>query len=762
MILSLFFSYLPDIVQASDDFDPDYLISDEEMQEYSSLSRADIQAFLSEYNSGLAHLKTADKDGKTRTASDIIYRASLDHSINPKYLLVKLQKEQSLITDTSPTQKKLDGATGYGIADSCGWSCATYLNNKGFGKQVDSAAGIIRWYYEHYNQEPWIKKKNTNYNIDGNIVSPLNLATAFLYTYTPHIEGNKNFWNLWNKWFSQNYPDGTLVREMGGSNIYLLQDGKKRKIKNMSVLVSRFDPKMIVEINKAELNNYLIGPEISFPNYSILKNANKYYLLDNDELRPFASYSVVQNLGYNPAEFIEVTNSDIQNYKTGTTIKSENLDSAVGKILQISDNKFYYLKDNTIRPIIDSQIIKINFPNLEIEQVPIADLAKYELGNIVKFKDGTLLGIGGSNKIYVIENGKKRHIASEEVFEGYGFSWKNIVWTNQTNGTSHPTGQAIYLPTSLTIASARDNSSTTDNESSNTPDNLSPSLDNSGFLDTQYGDEIIENGKMFAVPENKTIYTKDKFDTYVNTYLVADYNTGEILAGKNIDTVRPMASLTKVATAYELMREGLNLNLYSTYNSTKHKAIYHSYRISDGEKVINSDLLKAMLVSSLNTPAKMLVNEVNNSEEKFLQNLNNLSQELKLKNTAFFDVYGYSLKNLTTAREYLTLYQRAEKNKTVRDYLGIKNYSYTEKQDLDGNPNHFDNHSNDLMNQEHNNFEIISSKTGYLYESGSNLIMHIKRKSDNKEFIIITLGNPNINNRFSEPKNLTNWAINNF
>jgi len=196
----------------TDDFNPNYLISDEEMQNYQSMTRADIQAFLEDYNSSLVNYHAPDENGTTRLASDIIYRASLENKINPKYLLVKLQKEQSLVTDQSPTQKQLDGATGYGITDGCGWSCDSYIRNKGFGMQVAAAAGIMRWYYDHVDMETWIKRPHQTVIIDGQVVIPQNYATAFLYTYTPHLQGNKNFWTLWNKWFSQVYPKMGKIR----------------------------------------------------------------------------------------------------------------------------------------------------------------------------------------------------------------------------------------------------------------------------------------------------------------------------------------------------------------------------------------------------------------------------------------------------------------------------------------------------------------------------------------------------------------------
>ncbi|MBT4120769.1 MAG: D-alanyl-D-alanine carboxypeptidase [Candidatus Magasanikbacteria bacterium] len=737
---------LPSFVLSEDQFDASYIISDEEMQNWESMSRAGIQAFLDDYDSYLANFKTSDKDGVTRMTSDIIARSAKEHSINPKYLLVKLQKEQSLITTNKPTQKQLDGATGYGITDGCGWSCETYKNNKGFGKQVDSAAGIIRWYYENVKLQPWIKKANQTSIIDGQAVVPKNYATAFLYTYTPHIEGNKNFWTLWNRWFGQVYPDGTLVKNSSGSETYLIQDGKKKLIKSMSVLASRFDPKMIITAPMSELSNYEDSEEISFPNYSILKQGNKYYLLDYETLRPFASYNVVKNIGYNPDEIVTVSASDISNFKIGLTISIDTeISSATGRLLRIKENNsLYYLKDGVFNSISDEDMAHTNFPDISEEKVAVIELHKYKSGDSLKFRDGTIVGIKGFNKIYVIEKGKKRHIASEEVFNGFGYDWDNIVWTDVLTGTIHPTGQPIYLPSRLAIAMTNDNDS---DQTKNTDDTTIT---------------IEENGKMYSISENDTKYVGKKFTTNVNTYLVADYATQEILSGKNIDVTRPLASFTKVMTAYRLMSEGLSPSQSSTYNPTEHKSAYHRFRIASGEKYRNSDLLKAMLVSSLNTPARILVDSVEEDEASFISSMNKQAKDWGLGETNFTDVYGYDLGNISTAREFLTLYSKAEKNKTVRENLGMKSYQYNELKDKDGKSSHHDNHSNKLVNKAGLNFNIISSKTGYLNEAGSGLIMLIERKTDNKKFVVITMGNPDYTNRFDEPERLSEWSIDNF
>ena len=63
----------------------------------------------------------------------------------------------------------------------------------------------------------------------------------------------------------------------------------------------------------------------------------------------------------------------------------------------------------------------------------------------MKYKDGTLLSVKGSKTIYVMEKGKKRPIASEEVFNGFGYNKKNIIIIDEIIASLHETGATVYL-----------------------------------------------------------------------------------------------------------------------------------------------------------------------------------------------------------------------------------------------------------------------------------------------------------------------------
>lgn len=139
------------------------IISDYVMSNYTSMSEGDIQNFLKSKNScndtnwdkyqyysaqGYSYhwdnghfVCMADENFGGESAAHIIWQAAQDYQINPQVLIVLLQKEQSLITDTWPNSRQLDYAVGYGCPDD---SEGCRSERAGFRKQIRWAAELFR------------------------------------------------------------------------------------------------------------------------------------------------------------------------------------------------------------------------------------------------------------------------------------------------------------------------------------------------------------------------------------------------------------------------------------------------------------------------------------------------------------------------------------------------------------------------------------------------------------------------------------------
>ena len=174
MLVLLLASFLSPYPAAAlvEPFNPTSIITDDEYNDTYSMSCRDIQNFLNE-RPGI--LKSSVVDGKI--ASQIICEEANHFGINPRLLLVLLQKEQGLLTDPHPTQYAFDWATG----------CAPgYDEAKGFSNQLECTARTLR---KRFDTVP------LGAVVDG--VIPVNRASMALYRYNNDQAGNQEFWHIW-------------------------------------------------------------------------------------------------------------------------------------------------------------------------------------------------------------------------------------------------------------------------------------------------------------------------------------------------------------------------------------------------------------------------------------------------------------------------------------------------------------------------------------------------------------------------------------
>lgn len=170
-------------------------------------------------------LKNYKEDGKT--AAQIIYNAAREFKINPQVLIVLLQKEQVLITDTWPLNVQYRTATGYGCPDSAPCDSDYF----GLTNQIRWSGRMFRaimndspsWYTPYVLGNNYIQYNPTS-SCGGKTVNIQNRSTQALYNYTPYqpnkaalnaamgqtvncgAYGNINFYRYFSSWFGS--PNG--------------------------------------------------------------------------------------------------------------------------------------------------------------------------------------------------------------------------------------------------------------------------------------------------------------------------------------------------------------------------------------------------------------------------------------------------------------------------------------------------------------------------------------------------------------------------
>ena len=167
----------------------------------------------------------------SQSAAQIIYGVAQSCGINPQVLLVLLQKEQGLVTDTWPWSIQYRSATGYGCPDTAACDSTYY----GLFNQLYNAARQFKIYaakpnsYTFKGGQTQTISYNPQASCGGSTIKIQNQATASLYNYTPYQPntaallqgagtgtgdscssyGNMNFWIYFNNWFGA--PTTTTV-----------------------------------------------------------------------------------------------------------------------------------------------------------------------------------------------------------------------------------------------------------------------------------------------------------------------------------------------------------------------------------------------------------------------------------------------------------------------------------------------------------------------------------------------------------------------
>jgi hypothetical protein len=71
-------------------------------------------------------------------------------------------------------------------------------------------------------------------------------------------------------------------------------------------------------------------------------------------------------------------------------------------------------------------------------------VSKYVIGiTKMKFRNGSLIHNLADGKIYLIEEGKRRHVTDPDVLETLGASWKDVTRVSLAEVNLHPEGETL-------------------------------------------------------------------------------------------------------------------------------------------------------------------------------------------------------------------------------------------------------------------------------------------------------------------------------
>lgn len=149
-------------------------------------------------------------------------------------------------------------------------------------------------------------------------------------------------------------------------------------------------------------------------------------------------------------------------------------------------------------------------------------------------------------------------------------------------------------------------------------------------------------------------------------YVIADGSDGLVLAARSADAQRPIASLTKMMTAYVAIRAGA-LDRSFTVPAAATAIGESTVSLRAGQRISGRALFDALLVPSANDAAETLAIGVAGSERAFVATMNATARRLGMGRTVYRAPYGLDAPGqYSTAADQLVLARLLMRDRRIR------------------------------------------------------------------------------------------------
>jgi len=252
-------------------------------------------------------------------------------------------------------------------------------------------------------------------------------------------------------------------------------------------------------------------------------------------------------------------------------------------------------------------------------------------------------------------------------------------------------------------------------------------------------------------------------ETFSESVVVMDAETGVVLYDKQSEKQNLIASTTKIMTAM-LAIEMLDLEKTVTVGPNPPFAKGASMGFKEGEEIKVIDLLYALMLHSANDAAEILAEEVSGSIEEFAKLMTQRAHSIGAVNTTFYNpsglYYDDSENNTSTAKDLALITAEAGKNEKLVEIAQVRSHMLP-LTNLLTDMNRWATNKNDMMRSTSQYFyePVVMGKTGWTPEAGYSYTSLAEK--DGRALIVSIVKGVNQSTYWTESKELFEWAFEN-
>ena len=188
-------------------------------------------------------------------------------------------------------------------------------------------------------------------------------------------------------------------------------------------------------------------------------------------------------------------------------------------------------------------------------------------------------------------------------------------------------------------------------------------------------------------PNLSILNSTENSSTYAKAMVLIEAESGRVLYQKNCNERLPIASTTKIMTAYVALKHTNDLDEKFVVDERSVGIEGTSLYLRKGEEKTLRELLFGLMLPSGNDCAVAIACKISGSEEEFVKLMNEEAHALGLENTNFANSHGLDEENhFTSAFDLAKITAKAMENETFKEIVGTKNITVSGNSEIQAKP----------------------------------------------------------------------------
>lgn len=251
-------------------------------------------------------------------------------------------------------------------------------------------------------------------------------------------------------------------------------------------------------------------------------------------------------------------------------------------------------------------------------------------------------------------------------------------------------------------------------------------------------------------------------ELYAKSAVLMDADSGRVLVAKDGDTMRPMASTTKIMTCILALEEGNQEDVVTASGEAASQPKVH-LGMREGEQFVLGDLLHSLMLESHNDSAVAIAEHLAGSVPEFAKRMNEKAKEIGCTNAHFVSPNGLDdydeegTHSISAADLALIMSYCVKKSPQAEEFLKITQTTSYSFSDVEGKRSFScGNHNLFLTMME----GAISGKTGFTGDAGYCYVGALERDGRTFAVALLACGWPNNKNyKWADTKKLMTYGL---